>query len=230
MCMRWKTIDKAEAELIVKKWGGKPPEEYDPDYREIRTELIQSLHGIASELNIGIEDIRKEAYQFDFRYGLELYRILSDKYKMSLRTASDDGVWRYLSIRVIPDVVYLRWDLNESRFWKDSNRVWLKTLWWYIHLSWQGDYLRTYNVLKDNTTDEIVQMVERSGRSGYRIELCRKIFEYYGQIPAQEKKGAELFRKVLKLNTARVKVIEPALVRGGETEYVKELFSYFGQK
>lgn len=226
--MRWKTLSKAEAEKQMNSWGEIPSWEYDPEYQGVRADLIDAMKEVATELNVDVSALKRETYNFDLRFGLKLYRILNERYSMDLRNASDDGVWRYMSIYVIPDIVYLRWGLKASRFWKESRRIWSKTLWWYIYLSWQGDYEKTFEVLKGNTTDEIVQLVERSGSSGYRVELCRKIIAKYGEIPEEHRTRSEqLFRKVLKLNTARVKVIEPALVPGGEAEYVKELFEYF---
>jgi hypothetical protein len=88
--------------------------------------------------------------------------------------------------------------------------------------------LETFKILKENTTDEIVQMVERSGKFGYRIDVSRAIMKYYGEMEKQKKKDHPgIFRKVMKLNTARTRVIEPSLMDGGETAYVKELFEYF---
>ena len=40
-------------------------------------------------------------------------------------------------------------------------------------------------------------------------------------------KVAQLFRRVLKLNTARLNMIEPSLVDGGIEAYVTDLYEYF---
>ena len=39
-----------------------------------------------------------------------------------------------------------------------------------------------------------------------------------------------IFRKIMVLNTARTKVVEPSLVSGGITGYVGRLFDYFEKK
>lgn len=216
--------------MIMESWNEKPSDDCDdPAFLELSEDLRKLMTDVLSDLQIGETDINKKPYDFDLRFGLKMYELmLTDKYRMTPRYASDDGVWRYLSIKVVPKIVFLRWGLNPSRFWKEPRRVWLKTLWWYIYLSWQGSREETFEVLKGNTTDEIVQLVERSGPSGYRVELSRKIIERYGRLPDEQKtRSRQLFRRVLKLNTARVKVMEPALLPGGESQYVKELFDYF---
>lgn len=195
-------------------------------------------------LRIGFEEIEKlvnqelsliekvsitSTYDFDLLFGIKMYELLSNEYQISERQASQDGVWMFLSIEVVPDIVFRRWKaLNESRYYKESRRIWLKTLWWYIHLSWQGNVKNTFEILRDNTTDDLVQLVERSGSKGYRVNLYREIMKNYSQVVEGEKgRKNQLFRKVMKLNTARARVIEPALTDGGEEQYVKELFKYF---
>ena len=101
-------------------------------------------------------------------------------------------------------------------------------MWWYIYLSIQNedscDLKLTLKVLERNTTDEIVQLVERSGTAGYRVEVYREIMKYYSE--HRDKYDNSAFRKVMVLNTAKTKVVEPALIEGGVSEYVKELFNY----
>ena len=71
-----------------------------------------------------------------------------------------------------------------------------------------------------NNTDTILQLVDRCGRSGYRIDLYREIMRY----KSKNKVNGEKFRKVLILNNARVKVIDPYLVNGGLEKYVEDLY------
>lgn len=226
--MRWKKLSKADADIIMQKWVDKPEYIDDPDYSDLRNEILDAMKATVYDLDIDKSRIHKAGYEFDLYFGIKLFEILSKNYKLSVRDASDNGIWRYLSICVVPDVVFLRWGMRPSRFWKEPGRIWLKVLWWYIYLSWQGNNRSTYEILRNNTTDEIVQLVERSGAFGYRVDLCRNIMLYYGQLSVEERKRRpQLFRRVMKLNTARVKVVEPALLPGGEKEYVKELFEYF---
>ena len=39
----------------------------------------------------------------------------------------------------MPHIVADRWgDDNDDHFWKKNVRIWLRSIWWYVHLSW-GD-------------------------------------------------------------------------------------------
>ena len=81
--------------------------------------------------------------------------------------------------------------------------------------------------LPDNSTDEIAQLVDRCGRGGYRVELYRQLMKLHSTLDPVERRQKAVFRKMMVLNTARVQVIAPELVDGGESQYVKDLCSYF---
>lgn len=227
--MKWKVLSKNEASEIMNSWQT-PTSSNDLDsiYLELRNKLLDRFNSILQDNELTKDQIKGNEYLIDLLFGVELYTILNNDYSFTVRDATTDGVWRYISTAVIPDIVSYRWGINENRFWKESRRIWLKVLWWYIHLSWQGNKSDTIDILRENTTDEIVQLVERAGANGYRISLYRTIMKEYAEIDSIKKnRSGNLFRRVMKLNTARTKVIEPELVSGGTKEYVKELFSYF---
>lgn len=150
--------------------------------------------------------------------------------------AADDDIWRYIQMRVVPDLVFHRWQhcedegaddserIKADSFWKDPRRIWMKSRWWYIHLSIQDNSLdETKKILIKNSMDEISQLVERPG-SGYRVDLCRAIMKRYASSP---KKDRLLLRKVMKLNTVKCSTMEPLLFKSGIENYVEELFAYF---
>ena len=63
----------------------------------------------------------------------------------------------------------------------------------------------------------------------YIDTLCITIVIYRNRflmntIRTQKRKQDDLFRIVMKLNTAKVMVVDPALYLGGEKEYVRSLF------
>lgn len=196
--------------------------EADEKYTEIRDSLIDARDRMFEEH--GFDTAEKLGYDFDLTFGLEIYDIFVNKYNFNTREASDDNIWRFLQLRVIPDIVYSRWDMNPDRFFRISRRLWLKTIWWYIHLSWNQDKEHTYELLKNNTTDTIMQLVERPGL-GYNIELYREIMKKYGEVNDGSQRSRMLFRKVLIMNTARSMVISPELVQGGVTAYVGGIFN-----
>jgi len=187
------------------------------EFKRIRELLIQARDGIFDEWHL--DTAENLGYDFDLLFAIRLYDILGLNNNFSNRAASNDEIWRFLSIRVIPDIVHSRWGMNEARY-MTSRRIWLKNLWWYIHLSWNGDTERTYEILKNNTTDTVLQLVERPG-VGYYVSLYREIMLRYSCINDPSR---TLFRKVLKLNTALLPVTYPELISGGIKEYVSYLF------
>lgn len=187
------------------------------EFKRIRELLIQARDDIFDEWHL--DTAEKLGYDFDLLFAIRLYDILGLNNNFSNRAASNDEIWRFLSIRVIPDIVHSRWGMNEARY-MTSRRIWLKNLWWYIHLSWNGDTEKTYEILKNNTTDTVLQLVERPG-VGYYVSLYREIMLQYSCI---NDLGRTLFRKVLKLNTALLPVTYPELISGGIKEYVSYLF------
>lgn len=225
-----KTITKSEAGKVFNSWkeGQTPKYNCEGKMLELRNKLIEASKRAEQFIEINEIGTNKGDYLYDLRFGIELYLLLKQEYRFNLRQASDDEVWINLSINIIPDVVYNRWGHSESRFYKQSRRIWLRTMWWYVHLSWAGEKEKTYDILKGFTTDEVVQLVERSGPHGYRIDVTREIMSQFSKLTG-DKITRNLFRRIMKLNTARVKIIEPSLINGGTQKYVEELISYFDE-
>ena len=171
-------------------------------------------------------------YPIDVEVGLDVYDYLS-RNGFTAVEASDDDIWRFISIKVFPDLTYLRYPdpeketreqggrINRKRFFSHTRRIWIKTLWWYVHLSWQGSVNATRAVLADNGANIISHFIETPGK-GYRVDLYRTLMRYYAD---REDKGDKLFRSVAKLNGAECRNIEPALLPGGVAEYCHVLFS-----
>src|SRR5699024_3683962 len=90
----------------------KSVEPIDPreDFLELRKLLIDARDKVF-EKN-GFDFSNNLTYDFDLLYGLELYQVLNKDIGFNQRVASNDDIWRYLSIRVIPDVVHSRWGFN----------------------------------------------------------------------------------------------------------------------
>lgn len=228
--MEWEVLDKEQSRVIFEDFCSSGNVTCPDGYKTIRNELCQMFVETLSEIGIDPEDIqtKNNAYQVDYIYGLKLYVLLTEKYHMTLRLAATEGVWRFLSVKVVPDIIALRYGKDHpDRFWKKPKRLWLRVIWWYIYLSWQGDEKSTADVLKNNSTDEIAQLVDRCGRGGYRVSLYREFMKKYSELDVSERREKDIFRKTMKLNTARVQVIEPALVDGGERQYVDDLYNYF---
>lgn len=210
------------------------PKNVEGVYLQIREDLGNCYRRHIEHAD-GLDD-----YEKDVTFGAFLYDYFAQYAWFNLRVAENDGFWRYLSIVVVPDIVGLRWgNDNDDHYYKKSVRIWLKTLWWYIHLSWYRSTQESADLLMSNnfTTDTILNLVERSGRLGTYVDVYRLVMYYYHKIPAKilseyskkfGKSNLTLFRVVMKLNTAKLLSINPVLYLGGVDGYVKSLFEEAG--
>lgn len=230
----------------IKHWAlfDVPEDNYSIGYKEIRDGVVEtfkdSLRDNGNRIN----------YNLDLRVGIKLYELLNPMNEFTIIQANDDDIWRYISVCVMPDLTFIRYpNLNEDvkiireyipdlsyaigiktekdsirikkkRFYSHTRRIWLKTLWWYIHLGWQGTSEDTYEVLKNNGTNIISHFIERPGR-GYREQLFRCMLYAYSLLPEQKD---STFRAAAKLNLAKCVSMEPALAEGGEVKYSQMLF------
>ena len=204
---------------LVAQWKSHSVSDYSSEYEELR-EKVLAAYNEASTSNDG--------YEVDLSVGLCLFEELNPKSGFTLVMANDDDIWRYLSCKVFPDITYERYPkpaqddirINKKRFYLHTRRIWLKTLWWYIYLAWQGDSESTRGVLKDFGTDTISDFIERTGQ-GYRVVLYRQLMKSYSKV---ENKSADLFNAIQKQNLVNCRTVEPALVKGAEQGYVEVLF------
>ncbi|MDB5937386.1 MAG: hypothetical protein JWQ01_4730 [Massilia sp.] len=190
-------------------------------------DLPLPYQGLRRELEILIpkfHDWPGSKISYDLEVGFALRRALENE-GFDLRAAADDGFWRHLSLIVVPHIVLARWDDKpEDRFWRSRSRVWLRAMWWFVHLTWQGSERSTRAAVDGLTTDDVVQLVERPGR-GFRVDLCRALVRAAGERePALRK-----FRQLMKLNTAKLVMIEPAFQQGGVEGYVRGLYTRLEQ-
>ncbi|WP_461202530.1 hypothetical protein [Enterococcus sp. N342-3-1-2] len=196
------------------------PRNFDIDnkYRELRLALLDARDRVFTELELdgGIDNHK---YEFDLSFGIEVYNILKNEYKLSNRQLSNDDVWRFINIRVVPDILHARWGFREAYYFRESRRLYMKRIFWYIELAWCGDSESTFKVLENNDTDVIAGFVERPGL-GYDVPVYKEILK---QIYLNGLKGRESIRPILKLHTARLKVVSPYLVTGGIQGYVEKL-------
>lgn len=227
-------LDRGKSEIAMREWIEIYPQlpRLDGDFIAIRSDLSKLFQSVLS--NSEKNGLKPRDYFTDAQFGILLYLYFKTKTWFSLRLASDDGFWRYLSLKVIPDAVAVRWGKdNESHYWSTPGRIWLKQIWWFVYLSWTKDEVTTRSILESPncSTDTILNFVERTGKKGTCVEAYRWIIYYYSLIPqnmvsAYKKQGKnhDLFRVVMKLNTARMMVEEPALCEGGYEGYAKKLF------
>ncbi len=230
--MIYKTYDRGEARVAMENWLKNYPNlpVLNSDYLKMR----EDIEKIYEEVNQDVIDIK--SYPFDVKFGIALYHYFDCSHPdFSMRLASNDGFWIYISLQVVPHIVAKRWGKdNESHYWSKGVRIWLRSIWWYVYLSWQGNIKETEDLLLSPcfNTDSILNLSERVGRYGTYINVCRCIMKDYSTIPLSNIKqyneklegNLTLFRLIMKLNTVKSLVIEPDLCDGGVEGYVKSLF------
>lgn len=238
--MEIKVLNKNDAQQMMTEWQSRYPDlpEVDSEWAHVRSDL-QNINRTVRQQAEKLDTASRADYYIDLHMGLELYDYLWKMTSFSMRYAADDGFWRFLSVQVAPDVVAQRWGRdNADHFWRMPTRIWFRAIWWYIHLSWQGDVQSTGRMLENPrfTTDTILNFVERTGRRGTAVDVFRCIIYCYSQVITDDLKRFgrshkgqdDLFRVVMKLNTARMMVVEPALCLGGERAYAESLFQDVG--
>lgn len=220
-------MSDVEFQDLINHWAVYDTIENDSSYESFRNTLLSAFK------NALIETDGKMTYLLDLRVGLCLYQLMPLGNDFSIISANDDDIWRYISVKVMPDITYLRYPdpeknireaggrINHKRFYLGTRRIWLKTLWWYVHLSWQGDSEKTFNVLKENAIDNINKLIETPGK-GYRLSLYRNMMLEYSKQPVH---STDVFLAMTKLNNVKCLSVEPELVFGGEKEYVRQLVS-----
>lgn len=252
--MKWKIMNKREASKIAEQWESMRPKKFDEmmenlqsfsdelteEYRDLRRGLLEDWERTKEDVRGISGQEKRQKYLTDLLFALRLYERLKNC-GMDIRYASYDDVWIYLQMKVVPEIVIQRYGvvldaesgtviLPLDHMFKKSARIYMKAIWWYLFLSFRTDedgredYPATQKMLWYRTTDTILQMVERAGREGYRVDVSRELMKVFCQ---HQELGDNDFRKLLILNTARAQVMEPALCEGGISGYVKELFDYF---
>ena len=78
-----------------------------------------------------------QEYDIDVQFGIHLYNYMNNLSGFTMRVADDD-FWRYLSVKGA-HIVAMRWGKTMMHIIGNILRIWLRVIWWYVHLSWQGN-------------------------------------------------------------------------------------------
>lgn len=222
--MPYKTLSndeiKKQYELFLKK-GSSKFDHIDSNYLTIRNACIKTYDLLKQKLENN-KQYKSWKHQLDLEFGLFLYNFLNLQPDFNKKYESDYSFWKYLSVFVIPDIVADRWGSDKvDHFYKKPTAIYPFQVYWYIHLSWQGDVDKTYRVLENNMEDQILQLVDRASTIGINLDLYRCIMRKIAMIPANEKQNA--FRAVMLSNTSKLLSTRPELYNNIE-EYVETLF------
>lgn len=230
MADSYNQLSEVEFNELVEKWKRfEIAEDSLPSgYVSIRSSLVESFKAAVDECGGSCTDAL-----IDVRVGLRLYQLLNKDIGFTVANANDDNVWRYLSMVVFPDITYCRYPnpakgdgrINSKRFYAHTRRIWLKTVWWYVYLAWQGTEAATFRVLKKNGSNIISHFIERPGR-GYRVQLFRDMMLAYSRRPDGDRTD-KLFRSLTKMNVVKCRNMEPELAAGGGVRYSDEIMNGF---
>lgn len=218
--MDYKTLGYDDAETLFNTFSPN----FKFDFSGLSSEDLKLRNDL---LNLSPNDIKGD-YEYDLEFGLRIYEYFLNKPWFTIGVANDHDFWRDLCCRIVPDIVYKRHGATPSYYYTNPLRIYLSTLWWYIHLSFQGDIQKTRTALTGLSTDYIMQMEERPGKDGDYLEVRREIMRIIAKIPAEIRNpkidGKNLFRRVMIQNTA-VKRNFNLAIAGEVTQYVKDLFA-----
>ena len=233
MTSEWKTALPSECNALSMKWNEELSNSRDPFsnfsdghlnewYRSMRVELIR----LFDEADSKCISLSRHAYDFDLSLAISLYGYMAEL-GMTPIEASNDNVWRYIQMKVIPDQISRRWSpdngsIRDDRFWKKPWRIYLKILWWYVYLSYNESLDHTMELLKYNSSNDISQLVERSGE-GFRVEYIREIMRRFGELPP-ECHGKDTLSHILMMNNIMCTRIDPELNGLSVEAHVDELF------
>lgn len=201
--IKWKKHNKTKAFALLSELNTKTPYEFkryiskefsekdfDEEYYQLRKSLVDAFdikEKLLMNTTINNEVGNKAKYNFDLELGIELHKILH-KAGFTERQAGNIKIWYYLTTEVFLDYVYYRIGSTDSENLKFSKyicretRMTLPTVWWFVHLSLQlkpdnePDYELTRKILKNSSTDTIMQLVDRRG-SGYWLEFTRVLMK-----------------------------------------------------
>ncbi len=171
----------------------------DEDYKKIRADLLSWITANPIEKN----------YAFDLKFAIKLHNYFSKENMEGFgeSVASNYAFWRYICLKVMPDVIRDRHGFVKEYFYAKGVRLYASTLWWYVEMCYQGSDEETYECLKRMSTDYILQIVERPGRDGMFLEVSRRIAYYLAKLPeevvSRQYNNQTLLRRVAIQNTAK---------------------------
>lgn len=91
--------DDVEFDDLVNHWKHYDPvSEYDESFVDFRNELLAAFREGLQETN------GKMDYPVDLKVGLKIYSLLPIGKNFSIVQANNDDFWRYISVKVMPDI------------------------------------------------------------------------------------------------------------------------------
>lgn len=233
--MNWPKLSKIKA---VDKFNYLFPEGGDlicPKVNNFPNQLQIIRQNLVDTFNEA-DKLGKKEFGLDITMSLKIYELLKPNDVLPMRVASSNEFWYWISLELIPDLVFRRYkgmntDNIKKRYYERTLRIWPFMLWWGAHLTWQGDREKTLEVLNNGFTVTAYEtLLDRCG-NGYREDLFRAISLKFSQINKEYMAtDKEFLRPVIVFNTSRIINVEPTFYDGGIEGYVESLFEPFVSK
>lgn len=190
---------------------------------------IEELRKKLSSAYNKAKDNKKSDYIVDIKFGIELFDILDKTPWFTKSLASNYDFWRYVSICIIPEIIFDRYGDKLDHFYNKNVRIYPATLYWYINIFKKESKDKTFEYLSlpHFSTDTILQTIERTGNET-NVDVLKEILNQYSKLEIKKIKEnycpINIFlRRILIQHMARILVIIPELYEGGIEGYVKML-------
>lgn len=175
-------------------------------------EAKDAISGISTDRRI---------YLFNLNFGVRIYNWLVQQ-GFGTWDASEVGTWGRISLYVVPDIVARHSEngISLGRYYGRPTRIWLNTLWWFVHLVMVPDennrdlcdIEKTVRLMELESQDYLQGLVEHTG-SGYRVEftraMARELRNFIDENEIPIGKRAIFFREYIKEFQLRANVVDP---------------------
>ena len=109
--MNWVELSREESSKLFDQFCESGEFSFKEEYQSLREDMCLLFENALKEIGITEDQIQQKnySYQLDLRFGIKLYTTLNQKYGMNVRFAATEGIWRYLSVCVVPDLIEKRY-------------------------------------------------------------------------------------------------------------------------
>lgn len=209
------------------------PSRDEQDFREMLLNAEQQAKRKYPE-----DEYKDYKYQRDIDIGLALYKFFENDFReFSTWEANDRHMWSYLSLKIVPDIIFRRGGKTmpiPNLYYKRPSRMYLRKLWWFIHLSLvkdrrtdKCDVVETRLLLGHLREQDANELMDRSS-GGFHVEFSRIMMNLYSKYCKNNKvEGTpreDFFRALIREHHLRMQITSPELE--GEVPYFNAILEH----
>ena len=105
---QYDNMSDIEFQDLTSHWKAYDTIETDPSYSSFRETLLKAFKAALEESE------GKLSYLLDLRMGICIYQLMPLGNDFTIIDANDNDIWRYISVKVMPDITYIRYPKPES--------------------------------------------------------------------------------------------------------------------